>query len=89
MARKSEGIGQKKKRNKKIRGKEFRARQVNRSDQRVEGQERGRESERKIDREKGLPYARIMFHPHTTRPTGNNRKFVGIIAVVGRIAVHI
>lgn len=49
---------------------------------------RGRESERKIEREKGLPYARIMFHPHTTRPTGNNRKFVGIIVIVGRIVVH-
>lgn len=46
-----------------------------------------KKNERRMEREKGLPYARIMFHPHTTRPT-DSRKFVGII-VVGRIAVHL
>ncbi|TGZ52633.1 hypothetical protein DBV15_07095 [Temnothorax longispinosus] len=42
-----------------------------------------------MEREKGLPYARIMFHPHTTRLTDNNRKFVGIIVVVRRIVVQL
>lgn len=72
----------KKNKNKNVRGKEFRARQVKHFREGGSVRVSERAGRREKDGVKGLPYARIMFHPRTIRPTGNNRKFVGII--IGR-----